>query len=165
MGGRRGDVVEAREVDSPLTFEVGTGTGSSSRSCWKISSRFLLAPRGWGTCGWVWQHFDSSSSTREISCFMYVTVLTRISSLNSFCWPRFFPSALSSSSSFPSSRTLGGTRARRVSRAPLILVRRAFSMREWFCLRRESRADLEILPDFLGRPFVWVADGGTAASW
>ena len=33
MGGRRGDVVEAREAESPLVFEVGTGTGSSSRSC------------------------------------------------------------------------------------------------------------------------------------
>ena len=70
MGGRRGDGVEAREADPPFAFDVGTETGSSSRSCWKISSRFLLMPRGWITRGGDGQPFDSSSSTREINCFM-----------------------------------------------------------------------------------------------
>lgn len=70
IGGRRGDVVEAREAVSPLDFEVGTGTGSSSRSCWKISSRFRLRPRGWGADGLDSRPFGSSSSTRAINCFM-----------------------------------------------------------------------------------------------
>lgn len=70
MGGRRGDVVEPREMGSPFVFEVETGMGSSSRSCWNISSRFLLTPRGWVARDVGWQYFDSSSSTREINCFM-----------------------------------------------------------------------------------------------
>jgi hypothetical protein len=100
------------------------------------------------------------SSTRTFSCnsWTYRTAFSRTSSLNSFsCFclllPDFFgfPDPLSSSSSSSSRLSSpvvagrfrpasAGTRFRRVARASLILVRLAFSIREWFWRRMDSRA-------------------------
>lgn len=103
------------------------------------------------------QSRDSSTRTFSCSSWTYRTAFSRTSSLNSFsCFclllSDFFgfpePNSSSSSSSSGLSSPVGdgfrpasaGTRFRSVARASLILVRLAFSMREWFWRRMDSRA-------------------------
>ena len=98
---------------------------------------------------------DSSTRTFSCSSCTYRTAFSRTSSLNSFSClllPVFFEFPDPNSSSSSSSSRLSsppadsfrpasaGTRFRSVARASLILVRLAFSIREWFWRRIDSRA-------------------------
>ena len=116
-----------------------------------------------------------ASSTQTFSCssWTYRTAFSSISSLNSFSCrclflAGFFGCSDANSSSSSSSSALSstpvrvsfrpvsaGTRSRSIARASLILVRLAFSMREWFCRRIDSRAARDRLLGLRPRRFGW----------